>query len=60
MSKVSILLDALLPNRAWIRRVHDPSHAAGRVTYWAIRAGLGVLVLLLIYFFNVSQHQALQ
>jgi hypothetical protein len=59
MSKLSMLLDTMLPNRAWNQRVR----AAGfetRLKYWALRLSLAILVIALMYFFGIHQHQELR
>ena len=55
-----ILLDALLPNRAWWSRVRDLKDPRIKVAYWALRFGIAVLVITVISTFAIRQHPQLR
>jgi hypothetical protein len=59
MSKLSILADTLRSNGAWKRSVRD-SNPKDRWKYWALRLGLAILVIFVMYLFNIHQHQELR
>jgi hypothetical protein len=59
MSKLSMLRDTMLPNRAWNQRVRAADFETG-LKYWALRLGLAVLVIAIMYFFGIHQHQELR
>jgi hypothetical protein len=60
VSKLSILLETMLPNRDWMRRANDPANARFRARYWALRMGLAALLFLIFLFYNIQQHQGLK
>jgi hypothetical protein len=45
-----VLIDTLLPNRAWTRRVANAGQY--RALYWTLRIALGALFILLALFFG--------
>jgi hypothetical protein len=53
MSKLSILADTLRSNGAWKRSVRD-SNPKDRWKYWALRLGLAILVIFVMYFIQHS------
>lgn len=55
-----ILLDALLPNRAWWSRVRDLRDPRMRIAYVALRFGVAILVIALICTFAIRQHPQLR
>ena len=60
MSILSTLLDSMLPNRAFHRRVESLPDSKSRATYWAVRIALFVIVLIALSYFGVNQHRQLQ
>jgi hypothetical protein len=59
MTKFSMLFDTLLPNWAWNRRVRA-ANSSTRLKYWALRLGLFIFVIAIMYFFGIHQHQELR
>jgi hypothetical protein len=55
-----ILLDALLPNRAWWSRVRDLKDRRTKIAYFAVRFGVAILVIALISTFAIRQHPQLR
>jgi hypothetical protein len=55
-----ILLDALLPNRAWWSRVHDLKDRQTKIIYFALRFGVAILVIGAICIFAIRQHPQLR
>lgn len=55
----SMLIDSVLPNHAWERRLRTRS-PEDRVKYWALRLGLTVLLAVVILLFNIHQHPVLR
>lgn len=53
-----MLIDTLLPNRAWNRRVRDSGK--NRLIYWLLRIALAAAVIFLIVHFGIRQHQELR
>jgi hypothetical protein len=59
MSKLSVLAATFRSNGTWKRSVRsaDPKD---RWKYWVLRTGLALLVLFIMIFFNIHQHQGLK
>ena len=55
-----VLLDALLPNRAWWSRVRELQDRRTRITYFAIRFGFAILAIVVICVFAIRQHPQLR
>jgi hypothetical protein len=55
-----ILLDELLPNRAWWSRVRDLEDRRTRIAYFALRFGAAILVIAMICTFAIRQHPQLK
>ena len=55
-----ILLDALLPNRAWWSRVGELKDRRMRIAYVALRFGVAILVIAAITTFAIRQHPQLR
>jgi hypothetical protein len=55
-----ILLDALLPNRAWWSRVRDLKDLRMKIAYFALRFGVAILVIAVISTFAIRQHPQLR
>ena len=53
-----VLVDSLLPNRSWNRRVPDSSQY--RLAYWAVRIALTIVIIFLILRFGAQQHPQLR
>jgi hypothetical protein len=60
VSVLSTLLDSLLPNGAWNRRVKDLHDSRSRILYWTLRIGLTIALLLVLWFFGIQQHPQLR
>ncbi len=55
-----ILLDALLPNRAWWSRVRDLKDLRMRIAYFGLRFGVAILLIAAISTFAIRQHPQLR
>jgi len=55
-----ILLDALLPNRAWWFRVRGLKDRRTKITYFALRFGIAILAIAAIGIFAIRQHPQLR
>lgn len=55
-----ILLDALLPNRAWWSRVRDLKDPCVKIAYVALRFGLAIVIIAAITTFAIRQHPQLR
>jgi hypothetical protein len=55
-----ILLDALLPNRAWWSRVRGLKDPRMRIAYVALRFGVAILAIAAIATFAIRQHPQLR
>jgi len=55
-----ILMDALLPNRAWWSRVRDLKDPRMKIAYVALRFGVAILVIVAISTFAIRQHPQLR
>ena len=55
-----ILLDTLLPNRAWWSRVRDLKNPRMKIAYVLLRFGVAILVIAAITTFAIRQHPLLR
>jgi hypothetical protein len=60
MRLFSTVLDALLPNRAWNRRVKNLADSRTRLVYLSVRISLAIVVFLLVWLLGIQQHQQLR
>jgi len=48
-----ILVDALLPNRAWWSRVRSLQDRRTKITYFALRFGIAILIIVVLTTFAI-------
>jgi hypothetical protein len=59
MRKLDLLLDTLLPNRAWGARLASPNRPYSRTIYVMCRIALMIVILALVFFFGIRPHNPL-